>query len=394
MGLDLILSPLLEWFPVYPARGGRLASLAGFLLKPRRCLSILKSWVGLSSILTSAFLGLFLSRISGISTSLGGATQLLLSIAGTVMALLIRSGTSTIQDRRRFKTWDGAVAGTIQGLSVVGFGGSGASCAILMASGLDFKDAVVLSSVAALPVVFVGFESTLMILAPFLALPVLFVLERGLQRVEIAPSTASLFMLLPWLPNGIASANALFKEGSLGRLLMVATELLKYGEGGLLLGMIFQSIISIIPADPLLMAAGAFGMEGWRITIFGGIGMALGALANFYISRMAGRPIVERLFRSETIKRVDSWLMNWGVWAVVVARLIPFTPVDVVSYVAGLSMMSPIAFFLVNLVALLPRAAFFGFLGSLISRNKWIAIMCVAAAIVISAAYYFGRRKR
>ncbi|RLG46772.1 MAG: hypothetical protein DRO06_03895, partial [Thermoproteota archaeon] len=286
------------------------------------------------------------------------------------------------------------IAGIVQGLSVIGFGGSGVSLLALAASGLRVDHAIVISAAAGVPTAAFGDLTPESLASIPVGLAVVWAIDLAGRRVR--PSSLSLLSVLGAALN-YGSLPMLYERVSeyeevTQRILWLVGE---YGAPGLVGAMIIQSIVSPIPADAVLIAAGALGMSPLEVGVYGGLGAALGALANFYIARMAGRPFVERLFRKEIIDQVDWWFNRWGALVVFLARLAPFSPVDLVSYAAGLTRMSPAVFFAANLVALIPRSALFGYLGERISAGDWGPLLAVLGVVVGgSLAWAVARKKR
>jgi len=63
------------------------------------------------------------------------------------------------------------------------------------------------------------------------------------------------------------------------------------------------------------------------------------------------------------IEFADNWFNHWGIWAVLLGRIAPFIPFDVISYSAGLTQMKTRSFMIPTVVGTLPRALFYAFLG-------------------------------
>jgi uncharacterized membrane protein YdjX (TVP38/TMEM64 family) len=59
----------------------------------------------------------------------------------------------------------------------------------------------------------------------------------------------------------------------------------------------------------------------------------------FILARRFGRPLVERVVSPAALRRADTLFLRHGAFAVLLARLLPFTAFDLLSYAAGLTPM-------------------------------------------------------
>ncbi len=382
----------LEWLPLTAQLSQRSQAIAGLLADPRIIVSRDLMPAEASALATSLTITLIWIKLGfGADWILGGVAVLGISVMTAAGALMTRLGLLQTSEFRGIGVAEGAVAGIVQGLSMMGFGGSGLSVAALTAMGVRLREALVVSSAAGVPVALasgVGWESLIPLAVSAVGIVVA---SRALEGVK--PTTLSLAISIPTVVANAGSVRVLLERRLYYDQLTkrVASWVMRWGPTGLILAMIVQSVISPIPADAILVAAGALGMDAWTVGVVGGVGSALGAMANFYIARLAGRPFVERAFRGEVLDSVDRWFRRWGPLAVVIARLIPFSPIDLISYAAGLTGMNPLHFFAANLVALIPRAALFGYIGNLLSRGKVWPVLLILAAILGSAAVYASK---
>jgi len=112
----------------------------------------------------------------------------------------------------------------------------------------------------------------------------------------------------------------------------------------------------------LICGGAAFGLLiGWLV---GALGSVVAAFIGFYISRKGGRTVAVRFVGERGIEFADNWFNRWGVWAVLLGRIAPFIPFDVISYSAGLTQMKFRSFIIPTVIGTLPRALFYAFLGS------------------------------
>jgi uncharacterized membrane protein YdjX (TVP38/TMEM64 family) len=86
--------------------------------------------------------------------------------------------------------------------------------------------------------------------------------------------------------------------------------------------------------------AGGFIFGTWQGFIYNWIGRVIGTAIAFYLARIFGRKIIKHLVKKETIQKYD-YLFEKGKLLLFLAYFLPLFPDDELSYLAGLSAMSP-----------------------------------------------------
>ena len=207
-----------------------------------------------------------------------------------------------------------------------------------------------------------------------------------------------------------------------------------YGIWGLIVAMVFQSIVAPIISEAVLTAAGfgfheAYGNDGLLLAFVGGvIGSLLGAIIAFYIARGVQsllrnkfvdvystkqkgsdselepkHPHLTRLanflarFIDEDSKYFLDLIEERGFLFVLVGRLVPFIPFDAVSYGAGFTRIGFWSYFIPTIIGTIPRVLFYILLGAeLVSwaeedLNIFFLIL-LAFAIIIFGLYMITMR--
>lgn len=62
-----------------------------------------------------------------------------------------------------------------------------------------------------------------------------------------------------------------------------------------------------------------------------------GAALCFFIARVMGREVVEKLTGKTVLDSMDGFFTRYGKHTILVCRLLPFVPFDPISYAAGLT---------------------------------------------------------
>ncbi len=163
--------------------------------------------------------------------------------------------------------------------------------------------------------------------------------------------------------------------------------------------LVVQCVVSPLPSEPLMMAAGfLYGPErgfalAWTAVIVGGT-------ACFTLARTLGRPVAARFIRAERLAAVDTELANRGLLAtfliVLGLRLVSFGSFDVVSYACGLVAFPLRWFVLASAVGVVPKVFAFTYLGSSTgARPGWLDALILAGTFgVLLAVPWWWRRGR
>jgi len=136
-----------------------------------------------------------------------------------------------------------------------------------------------------------------------------------------------------------------------------------YGSLGLLVVMIIQTIIAPIPSEALLMFSGAIGIKIFDIVLFGGLGLIIGSIIAFYLARIGGKPIIEKLIGKKWVGRVDRWVEENGTKAIFLTRLVPIIPFDLISYMAGITKLEFKNYIFATVLGAFPRSLLLAIMG-------------------------------
>lgn len=158
--------------------------------------------------------------------------------------------------------------------------------------------------------------------------------------------------------------------------------------------MMLQVIIAIIPGEPLEIAAGyAFGaIEGALLCT---LGITIGAVLVFLFVKKYGRPFVELFFPAEKIDSVRIFKQPRKLNAVAfIVFLIPGTPKDLLTYLAGLTPMKLNAWLFITTVARLPSVVTSTIAGNAINEQQYGTVILVfsLATLLALVGFLFWRR--
>ncbi|MEF9933926.1 MAG: TVP38/TMEM64 family protein [Clostridium sp.] len=130
--------------------------------------------------------------------------------------------------------------------------------------------------------------------------------------------------------------------------------------------MILQSVVAPLPAFIITFANAA--IFGW---VYGAIlswsSAMAGAALCFFIARLLGRDAIEKLTSKSAVKKADDFFKDYGTYAVLIARLLPFISFDIVSYAAGLTGMRFWSFFIATGIGQLPATLIYSYIGGMLT---------------------------
>ena len=148
---------------------------------------------------------------------------------------------------------------------------------------------------------------------------------------------------------------------------------------------LLQVVIAMIPGEPFEIIAGyAFGwLEGLLLTL---IGIALGSVLIFFLSRRFGKPLARLFFSEEKLDRLE-FLQKTKKFRLIAFLLmfLPGTPKDLLSYAVGMTTIDLKTWLLVVTIARIPSVLTSVVGGDALGmKNYWFAAIVFGATLLIS----------
>ena len=113
-------------------------------------------------------------------------------------------------------------------------------------------------------------------------------------------------------------------------------QLLAYGPLGLFIVAFFESMVFPIPPDVLLLPMCMVSPRlSWWYAFLTSSASVLGGLLGYAVGKKAGRPVVRRFLREDSIREVEALFAKYGGWAVGIAAFTPL-PYKVFTFGAGI----------------------------------------------------------
>jgi membrane protein DedA with SNARE-associated domain len=141
------------------------------------------------------------------------------------------------------------------------------------------------------------------------------------------------------------------------------------------------------------------------VIIIGTLAELAGSYASYYVGRLGGRPLVNRLGRyvlvtESDVDRAERFLEGRGAWAIVVGRMLPFVRAFI-SIVAGLVRVPPIRFGILSLIGTVIYATVLASIGyavgsqwQTVSHGLTVAGYVLFALIVLAIVGFVAYRWR
>jgi uncharacterized membrane protein YdjX (TVP38/TMEM64 family) len=139
---------------------------------------------------------------------------------------------------------------------------------------------------------------------------------------------------------------------------------------------ILQVIAAPVPGEVTGFVGGIF-FGTARGVLYSTIGLTIGSWIAFMIARIAGRPLVEKLVKPETITRYDYVMKHKGLFLAFLMFLMPGFPKDYLCYMLGLGHMGHRDFLIVSTTGRLVGTVLLTLTGSFFRSKHYAAFFTV-----------------
>jgi len=147
-----------------------------------------------------------------------------------------------------------------------------------------------------------------------------------------------------------------------------------------------------LPSEVIVAGAGALGIPIISIVIFGSLGSTLGGIVGYLLGRYAAMPVILRfgkfiLIKPHHIAKAEAFAKKYGIWSVLIGRVIPIVPFKVFSIAAGITKIPLVPFIICTLIGVIPRMYILGLFGSSILRYKKPAMVIFLFIVIVFLAW-------
>lgn len=226
--------------------------------------------------------------------------------------------------------------------------------------------------------------------------------KNWIGKAAVVAALAASFLIYYFVPAVNQTMNKVLAAFASGDFTVVRDFVESYGAYAAAVSfllMILQSIAAPLPAFLLTFAnANLFGW--WKGAILSWSSAMAGAAVCFYIARILGRDVAEKLTSKAGLKQIDEFFERHGKMSILIARLLPFISFDIVSYAAGLTSMSFGSFFIATGIGQLPATIIYSYVGSMLTGGAklfvtgLLLLFAISALIVLFKQLYKERQKK
>ena len=205
--------------------------------------------------------------------------------------------------------------------------------------------------------------------------------------IALALAAIACYFLIPSAKTWVDGVVKMFQTGDFEDMRAFIAQ---YGPWAMLVSsmlMIFQSIAAPLPAFFITLTnANLFGW--WQGCILSWASSMAGAALCFYIARILGRDVVEKICTRNALTQIDGFFDKYGKKSIIVARLLPFISFDLVSYAAGLTSMKFWGFFIATGLGQLPACIVYSYVGGMLTGGAkllFTGLLCLFALAILVA---------
>ena len=156
---------------------------------------------------------------------------------------------------------------------------------------------------------------------------------------------------------------------------------------------IFLAILPILPS-PLISIAGGYLFGPFLGTIYSLIGMLIGSVLVFLISKKFGRKFVERFVDKRELRHFDIFFKKRGNLVFIFANYLSIFPRDTISLCAGITKISNLQFIVISIIGFVPGLVILTYFGSQLTGDTIdFQIILAGIIIIISVILYYFRHK-
>lgn len=221
-------------------------------------------------------------------------------------------------------------------------------------------------------------------------------------RIILLAAAAAVLACYFAVPGVRAAVNEVVRMFNTGDFMVIREFVESYGAYAAAVSfflMIFQSVAAPLPAFLITFAnANLFGW--WKGAILSWTSAMAGAAVCFWIARLLGRDVVEKLTSRAGLEQIDEFFDRHGRLSILIARLLPFISFDIVSYAAGLTSMSFGGFLIATGIGQLPATIVYSYVGGMLTGGARLMVtgllilFALSGLIVLIRQVYIEKNRK
>jgi uncharacterized membrane protein YdjX (TVP38/TMEM64 family) len=157
---------------------------------------------------------------------------------------------------------------------------------------------------------------------------------------------------------------------------------------------VLQVVIAVIPGEPVQIAGGYIFGTFWG-TVYSTLGITVGYIIVFASVKLFGFPLVKKFVSEKELEKCSALINSPKLETTIfLLFLIPGIPKDILVYIAGLTPIKPVLFFIIITFARFPAMLGSSFIGAEIQSSQYLIaiIVSVIASILFVLGYIYKQR--
>jgi len=201
--------------------------------------------------------------------------------------------------------------------------------------------------------------------------------------------TKILWLLLTFIPIILLILGYIFPSQFFSNQESIRTFVNQFGALAPIAFILLQILqVIITPINHYVVSiAGGYIFGVWQGFIYNWIGRVIGTAIAFYIGRYLGRRIVKHVVSPKTIKKYD-YYFNKGKLLLFLAYFLPLFPDDELSYLAGISAMSPKIFLPLMAVGHIGGSLGLSYLGNGLQSLKDPIFIAISITTLLTGVWF------
>lgn len=161
----------------------------------------------------------------------------------------------------------------------------------------------------------------------------------------------------------------------------------------IIFGMIVQMFLIIVPSPLLMMVSVLAYGKIWGV-LLSVTAVLVASSIGYLLGGYLGEVSVDKVIGEDKKQKLESLVKRFGLWTIILFRLIPFLSNDAISFVGGLVGMKYRKFIFATAVGIVPLAILIAYFGENNARLKSGLIWLGALGVVFFIGFYLYQRRQ
>ncbi len=166
-----------------------------------------------------------------------------------------------------------------------------------------------------------------------------------------------------------------------------------WGPVFIVVAMIAQMFLIVIPSVVLMVVSTLAYGPLWG-SLLSCLAVLIASSLAYFIGLHAGYALIARLIGKKAEEKVEHYIQEYGVWAIVLFRVSPFLSNDAISFVAGIGEMRYPKFILATAAGIIPLIAVIAYVGQDTETLEKSMLWVTGATVLGFAVYLIYRRTK